>query len=212
MTESLKNLPLEVQGVGSINRRGNIIDDGWYIHITFAESGHAHLLAIMILADIYYWYTPTVTPIEGSDGNKKNYSKKFASDKLQKSYKSLGAKFGVSKRMAQTACYRLKELQLITIEVRTVGDFPGLTFLEPISENIKKISCMCLEYQDTPITFKCDTPDEDTRITSKSDTIPQSKAIPPTLESDYTYTTTCLLYTSDAADEEDSVDLGGRRI
>ena len=24
--------------------------------------------------------------------------------------------------------------------------------------------------------------------------------------------TTCLLYTSDAADEEDSVDLGGRRI
>ena len=29
----------------------------------------------------------------------------------------------------------------------------------------------------------------------------------PTLVSD-----TCLLYTSDAADEEDSVDLGGRRI
>ena len=26
------------------------------------------------------------------------------------------------------------------------------------------------------------------------------------------YTSTCLLYTSDAADEEDSVDLGGRRI
>ena len=27
-----------------------------------------------------------------------------------------------------------------------------------------------------------------------------------------TYAKTCLLYTSDAADEEDSVDLGGRRI
>ncbi|CZR82738.1 hypothetical protein CDFC105_53663 [Clostridioides difficile] len=27
-----------------------------------------------------------------------------------------------------------------------------------------------------------------------------------------TISTTCLLYTSDAADEEDSVDLGGRRI
>ncbi|CZS02871.1 hypothetical protein CDFC105_90895 [Clostridioides difficile] len=26
------------------------------------------------------------------------------------------------------------------------------------------------------------------------------------------YISTCLLYTSDAADEEDSVDLGGRRI
>ena len=28
----------------------------------------------------------------------------------------------------------------------------------------------------------------------------------------YEHLTTCLLYTSDAADEEDSVDLGGRRI
>ncbi|CZS11798.1 hypothetical protein CDFC105_93918 [Clostridioides difficile] len=28
----------------------------------------------------------------------------------------------------------------------------------------------------------------------------------------WSYTSTCLLYTSDAADEEDSVDLGGRRI
>ena len=28
----------------------------------------------------------------------------------------------------------------------------------------------------------------------------------------YTHNGTCLLYTSDAADEEDSVDLGGRRI
>src|SRR5664279_4366876 len=28
----------------------------------------------------------------------------------------------------------------------------------------------------------------------------------------YTFPNTCLLYTSDAADEEDSVDLGGRRI
>src|SRR5665648_1257784 len=33
-----------------------------------------------------------------------------------------------------------------------------------------------------------------------------------TATSGLTYVITCLLYTSDAADEEDSVDLGGRRI
>gem|GEM_PF-2398568 len=180
MTDSLKNLPIQVQGVASINRRGNIIDDGWYAHITFAESRHAHLLAIMILGDICYWYTPTVTTDERS--NVKDYKKKFAADKLQKSYKSLGEKFGVSKRMAQTACYRLKELNLITIEVRDIDDRQGLTFLEPVSENIKKISCMCIEY--TPPTFKSDTPP-----TIKSNPSSLLKVIPPCGRSEHTYTT-----------------------
>ena len=35
---------------------------------------------------------------------------------------------------------------------------------------------------------------------------------PTTLPVDYTLTYICLLYTSDAADERSSVDLGGRRI
>ena len=34
----------------------------------------------------------------------------------------------------------------------------------------------------------------------------------PMLENTERLVTSCLLYTSDAADEEDSVDLGGRRI
>eukprot|EP00658_Telonema_sp_P-2_P010032 TRINITY_DN13757_c0_g1_i4.p1 TRINITY_DN13757_c0_g1~~TRINITY_DN13757_c0_g1_i4.p1 ORF type:complete len:102 (+),score=40.44 TRINITY_DN13757_c0_g1_i4:18-323(+) len=35
---------------------------------------------------------------------------------------------------------------------------------------------------------------------------------PQVVTAPYTHVTFCLLYTSDAADEEDSVDLGGRRI
>lgn len=157
MTESLKDLPIEVQGVASINRRGNIIDDGWYRHVTHKESGKAHLVAIMILADICYWYTPSKVEDEAS-GKVTGYKKKFAADKLQKTYKSLGEKFGVSKNMAQTACYRLKELGLITIEVRDIDDRQGLTFLEPVSVNIKKISCMSEEFELTPLNSRIDPP------------------------------------------------------
>jgi len=157
MTESLKDLPIEVQGVASINRRGNVIDDGWYRHVTHKESGKAHLVAIMILADICYWYTPSKVEDEAS-GKVTGYKKKFAADKLQKTYKSLGEKFGVSKNMAQTACYRLKELGLITIEVRDIDDRQGLTFLEPVSVNIKKISCMSEEFELTPLNSRIDPP------------------------------------------------------
>ncbi len=157
MTESLKDLPIEVQGVASINRRGNIIDDGWYRHVTHKESGKAHLVAIMILADVCYWYTPSKVEDEAS-GKVTGYKKKFAADKLQKTYKSLGEKFGVSKNMAQTACYRLKELGLIKIEVRDIDDRQGLTFLEPVSANIKKISCMSEEFELTPLNSRIDPP------------------------------------------------------
>lgn len=157
MAESLKDLPIEVQGVASINRRGNVIDDGWYRHVTHKESGKAHLVAIMILADICYWYTPSKVEDEAS-GKITGYKKKFASDKLQKTYKSLAEKFGVSKNMAQTACYRLKELGLITIEVRDIDDRQGLTFLEPVSANIKKISCMSEEFELTPLNSRIDPP------------------------------------------------------
>src|SRR5664279_5024726 len=42
--------------------------------------------------------------------------------------------------------------------------------------------------------------------------VPRPTSSPPTVPCTDAINTICLLYTSDAADEEDSVDLGGRRI
>ena len=46
-----------VDAMGSINISGNIIPAVWYRTIT-KENGKPYLLAIVILADIVYWYRP----------------------------------------------------------------------------------------------------------------------------------------------------------
>lgn len=48
-----------VDAMGSINISGNIIPAVWYRTIT-KENGKPYLLAIVILADIVYWYRPSV--------------------------------------------------------------------------------------------------------------------------------------------------------
>lgn len=47
-----------VDAMGSINISGNIIPAVWYRTIT-KENGKPYLLAIVILADIVYWYRPS---------------------------------------------------------------------------------------------------------------------------------------------------------
>ena len=52
-----------VDAMGSINITGNIIPAVWYRTIT-KENGKPYLLAIVILADIVYWYRQRVQPIQ----------------------------------------------------------------------------------------------------------------------------------------------------
>ena len=47
-----------VDTMGTINISGNIIPAIWYRTIT-KENGKPYLLAIVILADIVYWYRPS---------------------------------------------------------------------------------------------------------------------------------------------------------
>lgn len=174
MAAIIKNdLPKIVQEAGEIKLHGTIIDDGWFQHLRF-DNGEPNMIAILILSEVFYWYRPTVIKDEAS-GNVVEIKKKYHTDKLQKDYKSLGEKFGVSKRTAQNACYFLRDRELITIEHRTVRaivkgkktNLPNITFLEPVLKNIRKISCMCEEYSDpADITFK-----SDIHVTFKSDTL-----------------------------------------
>ena len=47
-----------VDAVGKMNLTGNIIPESWY-HTIINENGKTNTLAILILADIVYWYRPT---------------------------------------------------------------------------------------------------------------------------------------------------------
>ena len=73
-----------VDAMGSINISGNIIPAIWYRTIT-KENGKPYLLAIVILADIVYWYRPSEVRDQGT-GQILGWKKKFSEDILRQSY------------------------------------------------------------------------------------------------------------------------------
>lgn len=103
---------------------GNIIHHEWFRTVTKTK-GKADLLAINILADVVYWYRPTVTRSE-STGLIVEYKKKFQNDLLQRTYDSYSRQFGVSKRQVQEAMYRLEKLGVIKKELRNIKTEQGL--------------------------------------------------------------------------------------
>jgi hypothetical protein len=137
---------------------GNITPISWYQHIRTAPTktkptGSPDAIAVSILADIMYWYRPTEIRDEAT-GNVIGYKEKFAADKLQKSYQSYSDLFGVSKQKVKQSFDLLVKLNLITREFRTIDIKSGLKlsnvmFIEPIIENVSKISTPC-KVLDTP--------------------------------------------------------------
>ena len=186
------NLPKSVKEAGQLKIRGPRLDDGWFKHICF-DNGKPYMLAILILSELYYWYTPSEVKDEDS-GNLIGEKKKFKADKLQRSFQALADRFGFSKRQATDACHFLREKNLITIEYRTLrlGEvvLNNVTFFEPIIENIKRISSM---YQVEEETSERDTlPRLDVRGSNiQMGDLSHLNVTPPTLGCEtYTLTTT----------------------
>lgn len=97
---------------------GNIIPQMWYRTIV-RESGKPNLTAIVILADICYWYRPTEIRDE-STGQIIAVKKKFKSDLLQRSYQQISEQFGISKKEATNAVIFLEKLGVVKRIFRTV--------------------------------------------------------------------------------------------
>lgn len=110
-----------VDAMGSINISGNIIPAVWYRTIT-KENGKPYLLAIVILADIVYWYRPSEVRDQGT-GHILGWKKKFSDDLLRQSYQYYAELFGESKK---TTMDKLEKLQVIRREFRTVSYGDGL--------------------------------------------------------------------------------------
>lgn len=113
-----------VDAMGSINISGNIIPSIWYRTIT-KENGKPYLLAIVILADIVYWYRPSEVRNQGT-GHILGWKKKFSEDILRQSYQYYADLFGESKKTVKTAMDKLEKLQVIRREFRTVSYGDGL--------------------------------------------------------------------------------------
>lgn len=131
----------QVLEIGRINLRGNVFDHGWFEHIKL-KNGKPYMVAITVLGEIFYWYKPT--EIRDERTNEISYKQKFKADKLQKNYQQLAEAFGFTKRQVKDACDYLEERLLIKREFRTITVngilCNNVMFVEPIAENIKKIS------------------------------------------------------------------------
>ena len=66
-----------VDEIGQMNFQGNVIPETWYSTVVNSK-GNVNCLAIIILADIVYWYRPS--EIRSESGLLVNYKKKFNDD------------------------------------------------------------------------------------------------------------------------------------
>lgn len=172
-----------VDGIGKLYISGNVLPNEWFKCPRLRyESGAVNLLAIVILSEIVYWYKPSEVRDEHT-GNTIGWKKKFAADKLQRSYEELSTKFGCSKRQAAEACYFLRDVGLITLELRTIKVNGGsltlsnVLFIEPV---VGAIEAIC----QTTTLVELDPPH-----TLERNTLIHPNVIPPTLKRN-TYTKT----------------------
>lgn len=107
-----------VDRMGIINFTGNVIPEPWYRYIV-RDNGKPNLNAIIILAEIVYWYRPEMVRDENS-GQLLGFKKRFKSDALQRSYGQLADKFGISEREVTNAVVALEKLGLVKRDFRTI--------------------------------------------------------------------------------------------
>ncbi|TYS85297.1 DnaD domain-containing protein [Rossellomorea aquimaris] len=129
-----------VDQIGELEIVGNIVPHLWYKNITFS-SGKAHFVAIALLADIVYWYRPTM--IRDNSGMVSGARTKFKGDMLQKSYQAFADTYGFTKRQVKDAIDFLVEHHLLVREFRTISSssiiLNNVMYVQPIAENVKRV-------------------------------------------------------------------------
>lgn len=126
------NYPINqtVLDVGEMNITGNVIPMNWFKWLVRTPKRDPdkpppkrphppkpHTTAIMILADIVYWYRPTIVRDEET-GQRVGAYKKFKADKLQRSRRYYVDLFGYSKNQVSEALKFLVQQGVITTELR----------------------------------------------------------------------------------------------
>ena len=145
-----RRLPRAVEEIARLNFEGNIIPHSWYQHIKL-ESGKPDLPAIIILAEIIYWYRPYEVLDESS--GQPRYDKKFKGDMFQSAAGYYEQKFGLTKDQARKALKRLEDLGLIRRELREIVQrgvkMNNVMFVEPVTAKIAQITYSAMAGEDT---------------------------------------------------------------
>lgn len=133
----------KVLEIGKMNITGNVFPNAWYQNI-LTPSGKAYLTAIVILAEILYWYRPTEIRNEHT-GMTVGYRQKFKDDMLQKKYSELSEKFGISKREATNAVVHLEKIGLIKRIFRNTHNCSNVMYIDIYPKEIQKVSILSTE-------------------------------------------------------------------
>ncbi|HJW29142.1 MAG TPA: hypothetical protein VJ508_07800, partial [Saprospiraceae bacterium] len=135
-----EQLPSVVAAIGRIHFEGNVIPHEWYQKITLHD-GKPDLPAIIILAEIVYWYRPI--RLLDSQG-KPLIQKKFNEDMFQSGASYYEDKFGLTKNQVRKALKRLEEAGFIRREYREVVKrgirLNNVMFIEPVPSKILEIT------------------------------------------------------------------------
>lgn len=131
-----------VAAIGQMHFEGNIIPHTWYKAISY-PNGKADVNAILILAEIVYWYRPTIERDEAT-GEVVSIRQKFREDMLQRHYQSFADQFGLTKRQCQDAIGRLIAKGLVRRELRTVdtpqGKLGNVPYFEPVVDALQRMT------------------------------------------------------------------------
>lgn len=125
---------------------GNVIPSSWY-HTIKKGTGKPNLNAIIILADIVYWYHPVEIRDEAT-GQLCGFKKKFQADILQRNYQQIAEQFGISKRDATNAIVELEKLGVVRRVFRTVS-IKGQLYSNVMFLNLDVDELIRLTYPDT---------------------------------------------------------------
>lgn len=160
-----------VDEVSEMNFSGNVVPLTWFKTMP-GESGKPMLLAIDLLADIVYWYRPKEIRDEGT-GDLIGFQKRFKADLLQRSYRQIEQRFGVTKKQARTALDYLCKIGVIRKHLRNELTSDGTPihnnmYLELVPEKLKELTYPHFD-DDVPLR-EPPSANEDTRVvTCKTD-------------------------------------------
>lgn len=132
-----------VDEVSEMNFTGNIVPLTWFKTMT-GETGKPMLLAINILSDVVYWYRAKEIRDEES-GDLVKFEKRFKEDLLQRSYRQIEQRFGVTKKQARAALDYLCSIGVIRKHLRDEMTADGMPlhnnmYLELIPEKLKELT------------------------------------------------------------------------